>query len=256
LATDLKTATTIAKDLQTAFPNDAVLSNLVAGVFAGILSDTTDDLDALQVAAEALPTGKAQTEALVAAAKAQTALNAANAATNQKSLTTALTSTLKSIAVGDKDLTIKSGGGGTSGSGQYFKANIGGENFTAKILSVTNASDSGNIVFLGVIPPKNFNFEEIEIDFLNFIGIGTYYADDTPDTDFEFVYFHDTATSNQQWDTYYGGGSGSLTITSYNSATGTAAGNFDITVVNDSDPSQNMQITGTFSLQGEDLVGY
>jgi len=27
-------------------------------------------------------------------------------------------------------------------------------------------------------------------------------------------------------------------------------------VVNDSDPSQNMQITGTFSLQGEDLVGY
>jgi hypothetical protein len=260
LATDLATATKIAKDLQTAFPNDATLSNLVAGVFAGILSDTTDDLDALQAAASALPPGTAQTKALEAAALAQTELNAADAAPNQKSLSTALSSALKSIATGDKDLISKSGGGGTSGSGQYFKANIGGKSFTAKTLSVAYAMNSDDITLNGAISvfhsASNYDFQQISIGFLNFSGIGTYYGDDTPDTECEFYYFHDTATSDEQWDTYIGGGYGSVTITSYNSATGTVAGNFDIMVVNDDDLSQSMEITGTFSLQGDDLMGF
>jgi hypothetical protein len=255
LATDLKTAETISKDLEKAFPDDATLSSLVAGVFAGILSDTTDDLEALQEAAGALPPGKAQTEAFAEAAKAQTALNTADAAPDQKTLSTALSSALDSIKDGDKDLTIKSSGGT-----QYFKANIGGKSFTAKTLSVAYAMNSDDLAFSGTtsVPHSgsDYDFQSINIAFVNFSGVGTYYGDDTPDTDFQFYYLHDTATSNEEWDTYVGGGSGSFTVTYYNSAVGAASGNFDILVVNDNDQAESMRITGTFSLMGDDLKGY
>jgi hypothetical protein len=269
LATDLKTATKIAGEIQKEFPDDPTLSNLTDGVFAGILSDTTDDLDALQEAAAALPTGTAQTKALAAVALAQTALTAAEAASDPKSLSSALGRVFKSIAAGDKDLISKSGSGGGGsgggsggggGGGQYFKANIGGKSFTAKILSVTNAlGHSDELALSGATSVfhsvSDYDFQQLSIGFINFSGTGTYYGDDTPDTDFEFYYFHNTATANEQWDTYIGGGSGSVTITSYNSTAGTAAGNFDITVVND-ETEDSMEISGTFSLQGAELEGY
>jgi len=197
----------------------------------------SDDVNGLQPADATIPTVTTQTKAL-AVASTQTAPDRA----------------LNSNAVGDINHTSKKNGG------QYLKANIGGKKFTAKILSVTNALYSTDITLSGATSVfhsiNNYDYQQISIGFINFFGIGTYYGDDTPDTDFEFYYFHDTATLNQQWDTYIGGGSGSVTITSYNSAAGTAAGNFNVMVVNDDDPTQSMIITGTFSLQGEVLMGY
>lgn len=267
LETDVKTATKVAEDLEKIFPNDPTLANLVVGVFDGIESDTTDALNSLQLAAEALPAGTARTKALAALALAQSSLTAAEATSDPKSLNSLLGKTLKSIATGDKDLISKggggnSGGGGSGSKGQFFKANIPvpGEDFAAKIFSVTNAvNNPSEIVLSGVTSvvhsPTDFDFQQLSIAFVNFSGIGTYAGNDTPQTDFEFYFFHDTGTTDEQWDITIGGGNGTVNVTSYNSAAGTVAGNFQITLVNDA-TSDIMQIDGTFSLQGDELKGF